>query len=347
MRRSRTALTLLALAAALAIADDGSGGDAPAAAPDDDTPAPRMQITRDVRYHTADGVDPVRLSLDVYAPTERLPETSPGRPVLLFVHGGGWAIGDKRGVQEKPRFFTDAGWVFVSTNYRFVPGGKHPVNVRDVARAIAWARRHAAEHGGDPDSIFLMGHSAGAHLAALVATDAAHLESVDESLASVRGVVLLDGAGYDVTWRMANLQGRILTKMYRDAFGEDDAELWRDASPMSHVRRDAGIPPFLVTYVASRPDAALISRRLVAKLRVAGFRAELLAARGKTHATINREFGTEDDEVTQTAYAFLTSVWESPRATAERDAAPEPTAREPDRASRGGRERAPEHPGAE
>lgn len=305
MRWSVAVAIGVAFAAVLCVARAEEPEAAPAREP--------MEVVRDVRYHEAEGVDPARLSLDVYAPGAALPEDARGRPVMLFVHGGGWAFGDKRGVGRKPAFFTGAGWVLVATNYRFVPEGRHPVNVRDVARAIAWTREHVAEHGGDPDSIFLMGHSAGAHLAALVATDGRHLEAVGESLAAVRGVVLLDGAGYDVPWRMRNL-GDVeeVANLYRRAFG-DDEELWKDASPVTHVREDAGIPPFLVTYVAARRDAATAARRLAATLRRADVRADVLPARGKTHMTINRDLGAEDDDVTKHVHAFLTDVWETPR----------------------------------
>ena len=271
-----------------------------------------MKTTRGVRYHADEVADPERLSLDVYAPGTAVPEGSKGRPVMLFVHGGGWTFGDKEHVGRKPKYFTDAGWVFVATNYRFVPEGRHPVNVEDVARAVAWTRKNVAGHSGDPDSIFLMGHSAGAHLAALVATDGRHLAKAGESLDAVRGVVLLDGAGYDVPWRMENPGGKSLEALYRRAFG-DDEELWIDASPVTHVKKDVGIPPFLVTYVASRLDAGIAARRLVATLRRADVRADIYPARGKTHATINRELGMPDDAVTLQMLAFLTEIWEQPR----------------------------------
>ena len=89
---------------------------------------------------------------------------------MVYVHGGGWKRGDKSRVGEKVEFFTGRGWVFVSVNYRLLPEGAHPANVNDVARALAWVHDHATDYGGDPDRLFLMGHSAGAHLAALVAT---------------------------------------------------------------------------------------------------------------------------------------------------------------------------------
>lgn len=111
---------------------------------------------------------------------------------MIFVHGGGWRRGDKSAVVRKAAFFTGDGWLFVSVNYRLVPEGRHPTNVQDVANALAWVHNHSAEVGGDPDAICLMGHSAGAHLASLVATDERYLENAGHSLGILNGVIALD-----------------------------------------------------------------------------------------------------------------------------------------------------------
>ena len=97
-----------------------------------------------------------RHKLDVYAPTE-----GKNLPVVVWIHGGGWKAGDKKGVQKKPQAFADKGFVFVSVNYRFVPKATVKEMTGDVAKAIRWAHDHAKEYGGDPNSIFVMGHSAG------------------------------------------------------------------------------------------------------------------------------------------------------------------------------------------
>lgn len=99
---------------------------------------------------------------------------------------------------KKAELFTGQGWLFISANYRLVPEGKHPNNVQDVASAIAWAHEHAAEHGGDPARVFIMGHSAGCHLVALVATDHRRLEQAGGSLDIVKGVVALDTHAYNL-----------------------------------------------------------------------------------------------------------------------------------------------------
>src|SRR5882724_7332783 len=113
-----------------------------------------------------------RQMLDVYAPTE-----GKNHPVVVWVHGGGWQAGDKKDVDKKPQAFVDKGFVFVSVNYRLL---KDTVTIKqmgeDVAKAIRWVHDHAKDYGGDPDTMMVMGHSAGAQLAALVCTDDRYLK---------------------------------------------------------------------------------------------------------------------------------------------------------------------------
>src|SRR5436190_22641432 len=134
-----------------------------------------------------------RQMLDLYAPAN-----GSDHPVVVWIHGGGWRQGDKRGVQQKPQAFVDKGFVFVSTNYRFVPQVTVKEMTGDVARAIRWAHDHAKEYGGNPNSIFVMGHSAGAHLAALVCTDDRYLNTEGLSLSIIKGCVPVDTAAYDI-----------------------------------------------------------------------------------------------------------------------------------------------------
>jgi acetyl esterase/lipase len=133
-----------------------------------------VQERLDIRYH--DACD--RQVLDVLRP-----KGLDNRPVVLFVHGGAWMIGDKclfglyRGFG---RFLAKHGIVAIMINYELSPAAKHPEHIKDVARAFAWTRRHVMDYGGDPDRIFLCGHSAGAHLVSLLATNESYLK--DERL---------------------------------------------------------------------------------------------------------------------------------------------------------------------
>ncbi len=134
-----------------------------------------------------------RQVLDVYSP-----EKAKNLPVVFWIHGGGWQAGDKTSVQFKPKVFVDKGFVFVSTNYRLLPNVDMATIVRDVAKSIHWVNDHIAEYGGDPKRLFIMGHSAGAQLAALICTDDGYLKAEGLSLAITKGCVPVDGDTYDV-----------------------------------------------------------------------------------------------------------------------------------------------------
>ena len=108
------------------------------------------------------GTTDPKQTLDVYGAADAKHKK---RPVVVWIHGGGWTGGDKREMAAKPTAFVEHGYVFVSTNYRLFPGASIATIARDVAKAIRWTHDHAAEFGGDGDKIFVMGHSAGSQLA--------------------------------------------------------------------------------------------------------------------------------------------------------------------------------------
>ena len=285
---SRRAFALSAAAALFA-------GDAFAQVPG--TGAPRTY-----RYAQTPGASPDLQSLDFYAAPGR------GRPLVVFIHGGGWRIGDKAmGAhgRDKAAFFNQLGHAYASLNYRLSPDVQHPAHVDDVAAALAWLHGHAAELGFDARRIYVMGHSAGAHLAALVSTDARRLAKYGKPLSILKGAILLDGAGYDVTLQAPAViaRGGFLGEMYSGAFGADPA-VWRDASPTLHVARGQGIPPFLIVH-ASRPDSTRQSLQLAQALRAAGVDARLFEARGYTHAQVNRRIGEPGEAITGEIEAAL------------------------------------------
>ena len=193
----------------------------------------------DIVYAEIPGVDPSRLSLDVYAP--------PGlkdAPVVLFVHGGSWQKGDKLAALFKPVAFAKAGFVTVSTNYRFRPHVSLADMAGDVAKATAWVRDNIGRYGGDPDRIVLMGHSAGAHLVAVVGTNSRFLIENGVPASAIVGVVPLDTGPYDVELAMEKRQPQSRNgQMMELVFGLDQAR-WAEVSPVAHIRRE--LPPFLV-----------------------------------------------------------------------------------------------------
>jgi arylformamidase len=267
-------------------------------------PANTMIVKRDIAYFAVEGVNPKLLSLDIYSPAQ-----AQNAGVVLGIHGGAWSFGDKANggfAANKATFFTSHEYIFVSINYRLSPAVQHPTNVQDVASAISFVYQHIAEYGGDPNRIALIGHSAGAQLAALVATDERYLQAHDLGLNILRGVVLLDGAGYDLPAQI-KVGGPILKNYYLDTFTTDEASQ-RDASPLFHVAAGKSIPPFLIIPIASRTDSQAQSQALAGALQAAGVQAEVVIAENKTHETLNTEFGLPDDIPTQIALTFLESI---------------------------------------
>src|SRR5262249_29281560 len=131
--------------------------------------------------------------LDVYSP-----KGAKNLPVVFWIHGGGWQTGDKTRVQTKPQAFVDKGFVFVSTNYRLLPEVDMATLIRDVAKSVRWVHDHIAEFGGDPERLLIMGHSAGAQLAAITSIDDGYLKAEGLSLAIVKGCVRVDGDTFDI-----------------------------------------------------------------------------------------------------------------------------------------------------
>src|SRR5437870_10766742 len=128
-----------------------------------------------VPYFDGEGADAKRHKLDLY-----LPQGFENFPVVMFVHGGGWRHGDKDflGLYVKlGKALARHGIGVAVPNYRLSPAVKHPEHVKDVARAFAWLYHNIAKHHGDPDRLFVSGHSAGGHLAALFATNDKYLKA--------------------------------------------------------------------------------------------------------------------------------------------------------------------------
>ncbi|MBD3675478.1 MAG: alpha/beta hydrolase [Planctomycetaceae bacterium] len=264
-----------------------------------------IRANLDVPYAERPGTDPKFLSLDIYAPQKAAGKL----PVMVMIHGGGWRIGDKtnRAVGiDKAKFFTSQGFVYVSINYRLTPAVQHPGHIIDVAAAIAWVHDHIEEYGGSPETLFVMGHSAGAHLAALVATDENRLKKHKKDLSIIDGVVLLDGAGYDIPKKL-KLGNSVANSMYLNAFTEDEATQ-ANASPIHHVEAGKQIPPFLIIPIARRADSNQMSEALRDALITADGDAAIHVAEGKTHGSLNRDIGQPGDPPTTAMMEFLNKI---------------------------------------
>lgn len=265
-----------------------------------------QEVKRDIPYtKNADKLQ----TLDVYSPSQ-----AKNLPVVFWIHGGGWQAGDKSEMYDKPKVFNGKGFVLVSTNYRLLPNVDMATLTRDVAKAIRWVHDHIAEHGGDPKRLLIMGHSAGAQLAALLCTDERHLREEGLSFAIIKGCVPVDGDTYDIPAMIEvaemrqRLHGLPLPKFgHRIKFGNDPA-LHKNFSAVTHVAKDKGIPPFLILYVAGHPDVTAQALRLGNVLKAADIPVTLFGAKETTHTRINADLGRSDDPATTALFAFVEKI---------------------------------------
>lgn len=291
---SATPLFVCGLLSMLAAQDPGSGG-AVAGAPS----APRHECREvaDVPYLTGDGAHATKHKLDLFLP--RLPDGAAKPPLVMFVHGGAWRSGDRARYGELGLTFAGRGVACAVISYRLSPAVTHPAHVEDVAAAFHWVAGHADEHGYDRAKVFLCGHSAGAHLVALLATDARYLAVHGLTPKDIRGVVPISGP-FDVSADMPLLV---------TAFG-GDAEVRRDASPMQHVTKDA--PPFLVLWAdGDMTGLPLSGRTFAAALRRAGANATSAEIADRTHASIMTRFGRSGDRTAESIFEFVAAATQS------------------------------------
>ncbi len=273
--------------------------------------AQAQNLTSNIPY-----ADPAheRQVLDIYAPDD-----AKNLPVVFWIHGGGWQTGDKTSVQIKPRVFAERGFVFVSTNYRLLPHVEMGVLIRDVAKSLGWVHKNIARHGGDPRRIFVMGHSAGAQLAALLCIDDRYLKAEGVGFEVLKGCVPVDGDTYDLPAIIMTAEIRQtvhdlpLPKFgHRVKFGNDPKK-HIDLSAVTHVAKGKGIPPFLIVHVAGHPNVTAQARRLGAVLKEAEIPAKVFGARETTHNKLNANLGLPDDPATTELFKFLGPLTGEPR----------------------------------
>ncbi len=246
--------------------------------------------------------------LDIYTPEE---PSEKSLPVMFWIHGGGWQAGNKNDVALKPKALTERGFVFVSTNYRLLPEVEMEDLIGDVAKSFAWVHRNIAKYGGDPQRIFVGGHSAGAQLAALICTDDRYLKKERVSFDVLKGCVPVDGDTYDVPkiiitaeLRQALYGGKMFRFGHRQKFGNDPVK-HVDFSAVTHVAKGKGIPPFLLLYFPGNPDTTAQASRLESILKASEIPARLYGKRDSNHSRLNNDLGKADDPATQELYKFL------------------------------------------
>lgn len=241
----------------------------------------------DIAYRTDADADP-RHKLDLFVPVGRK-----DFPILIYVHGGAWKSGNKNLYVALGRAFARRGIGVAVINYRLSPKVKHPAHAEDVAKAFAWVHANVEKYGGDAAQITLMGHSAGGHLVALLATDPAYLKAEKLETTQIRGVISVSGV-YQVEPN---------GELYIPAFGTD-VEVCKQASPMTHI--GSKLPPFLIAY--AEHDYETFDRMAIdfhAALEKAGTPSSLLKLANRNHISEIVSILNDEDPLSRAVRKFV------------------------------------------
>jgi acetyl esterase/lipase len=306
-------------------------GETPAKAAGAENGTGAIRIVRDIPYWNGSDPSPERHQLDLY-----LPADTREFPVVVFVHGGAWMIGDKSffGWGEAiGAHFARQGIAAVMPSYRLAPAARNTDQVRDVARAVAWTRCQIGRYGGDANRLFLCGHSAGGQLVALLATDPRYLKAEGLEPSVLKGVVAVSGVfrapeiGLD--WigsaaqgfgSVADLLGSAATdvkkaappaaatgphvNLFASVFG-DDTQARRNASPLYHVH--PGLVPFLIFYAQyDLPTLDEDARAMATALKKASCEVEIRRIPDRDHETVMFSAHTPEDPVARGIARFVT-----------------------------------------
>jgi len=252
-----------------------------------------LKTHRNLSYVGGKDADRKRHRLDLIIPTG---VQKP--PLVLFIHGGAWQLGSKNWYTNVGRTIARAGYSVALNNYRLSPAVQHPAHVDDCARALSWLIKNAKTYGYDPSRVFLSGHSAGGHLASLLALSPKVLKKQGLKGGMIKGVFPISGV-YDVSPRH-----------FMGAFGRNP-KVRVAASPITWVRR--GLPPFLVLWAdKDMPDLGDQARDFVAALRKAKCSVAGMEIADRNHMSITARFSRDGDPTAKAALAFLDRLTRSP-----------------------------------
>jgi acetyl esterase/lipase len=256
------------------------------------TDAAAVRVVRDVPYLSAARYADDKDKLDLY-----VPEGGMAHPAIVWIHGGALQEGDKHGQEAQGRRLAAAGIATAVVNYRLSPGVAHPAHIQDVAASFAWVKRHIADYGGDPERLFVVGHSAGAYLAALLGTDETYLATHGLSIRDIRGVAPVSGFFWVERTGVAPDRPKTV-------WGTDP-EAWVAASPAHHLR--AGLPPMLLIYADGDEAWRRQQNEEMGKaLKAAGnLKVEVVQIAGRSHISIWEKLAQEGDPTSERIIAFV------------------------------------------
>ncbi len=243
---------------------------------------------------TSRGISYGANKLDVYSPTGKS-----GRPIMIFVHGGAWALGNRGQVGRKPKFFMRAGFVFVSVGYSLYPAVNALTQAKQIAQAVAFIRNNAERFGGDPDRIILMGHSAGCHLASLA--------TLSGLVPGIRGLICNDTGAYDLHY-LAKINGGSLPVIYAAPFRK--RKFWIPWSPITYTGNNPYLP-VLVPWSGVR-NRDRITANFIKSLRNNDADVTPFDGTAYSHLSINKAVGKRGDKLTSAMLEFVTRAFGKP-----------------------------------
>ncbi|MFT6016961.1 MAG: acetyl esterase/lipase [Patiriisocius sp.] len=263
-------------------------------------PAPVIQSNLNAFY----GSDPTKVDRELRTMDVYWQDIKQKRPGFIYLHGGGWAFGDKSEINNNADYFVPQGFAFISINHRLRWDYNLFDQLEDVVDAISWVRKYAGAYGIDTSRIILMGNGAGSHLASLVATDARHLKRQGLSLSDLKVVVAIDSANYDIPLVHKELGTFIERPQHQLIFGKDP-NVQLEASPIYHVKAGKGIAGFALLYApntgASRIQAQAFAKRLIdSKVNTV-----MIPGNAKTKQSIDVELSSAGDSSTSALMALL------------------------------------------
>lgn len=255
-------------------------------------------LVDEFQYKSISGVKSKYLSLDLYTKSDGLTN----KPVIIWVHGGAWAIGDKENkITDKTKLFCEAGYVFVSLNYRLSPKKYDPDNTerimfpthnQDVADGISWVYQQVESYGGNPNKIGIIGHSAGGHLVSLTAVNSSYLSNANVPFSAIKAVASIDAGGYNVYEQVRNGSN---PDMYINAFGSDSASNCQ-ASPVYQFKPNVTYPAF---FIAKRGQGTHLENTLqfIDSLNNYQVNTTVIDGSSYSHSEINEAIGKDGESL--------------------------------------------------
>jgi len=257
-------------------------------------PGPTQYQAKTIQYKSLPSINPNLLSLDLWSYSN----TSSLKPVVIYIHGGGWRIGDKTNkLDKKIALFNSLNYIFISANYRLSPSPsaisnsnriKYPDHNNDVADVVKWVVDSISKYGGNPAKIAMLGHSAGAHLVSLTGTSQLFLPARNISLSSIKGIASVDTEGYDVTSQSSE-------DIYQNAFGTDN-NTQVQASPIFNLTNLYSYPKFFIAKRGIQNRIALADA-FINKLQLVGAVVSQVNGSQYDHEGINDAIGDPNDTV--------------------------------------------------